>query len=303
MQPILMIVAASLAISAPVVCEQDTAQFVQALETAIDTGTRGRSPVDPDPVRMAAIDAGESAIDMLEKFLKPGVNAEARRRAIRALSTIGGNRAVGLLREHVMGKGTTFERGYFASALASTGTPEDIQILIAGLEGPQFGTNWTPIVASALALGVLRAEQAIPALEATASKSSISGAANAARQALNWIRQGQWRVQIPLESEEDLAIATVLRNGIPRTEEAERFHDPDRMKTWHRRGDNWTLEEDSFEGPPRIWLRVHISPDSTRALVSVGMVFGIRNGKGYDFLLKKIDSRWKVTGLHSTWIS
>lgn len=291
-----------LAILTPPAHGQETGDLVQALRWAVETDARGSSS-SFDPVTLAAVDAGEPAVDMLRRFLTPGIDDRVRRAAAYALSSIGGETAVAILREHYGEGGIAVERSFLASSLASTGTSQDIQFLIAALEGEHFGSQWFPIEAAALALGALRAEEAVPALEATASKSSGSAASYTAQQALSWIRQGYWDVELPSATDENLAIAAVLRNGIPRTEEATHFYDPDRMKYWHRDGDTWRLEEDSLEGAPKMWLRVHVSPDSSRALVSVGMRFGIRNGKGYDYILRKSDGRWRVTCIHSTWIS
>ncbi|HEV7787253.1 MAG TPA: hypothetical protein VGQ28_18065 [Thermoanaerobaculia bacterium] len=172
------------------------------------------------------------------------------------------------------------------------------------LKGEHFGDTWMPIVSAAFSLGVLRASESREALERTAKKTPESIASGAAEEALRWIALGQWKIEASSMAKIEPPIAAVLRNGVPRTDEAERFFDSDRHLDWIREGATWRVQEtDRQGGVPSLSFHVHVSPDGMRALVSVGVTFGSQNGVGYNYVLRKAGAEWVVQSVFFAWIS
>lgn len=297
----LVLVCTALALAFPAAA-QDLPPEVQRLRSLIEQAT---DPLDAmDDLPALAIDAGPTAIPVLREVLArdQGHRGEL---AAAGLAYIGGDTAVEVLLQHYRARKDLTTKSLLATAMASTKlTAENRAFLEECLKGEHFGTEWMPIVSSALSLGVLRASESREALERTAKKTPGSIASGAAEEALRWMAQGHWKLEIQPTVKVEPAIGAVLRNGVPRTDEAERFFDPERHLYWSHRNATWTIEETSEDGDvPSMSFRIHLSPDETRALVSVGITFGPLNGIGYDYVLRKEGNEWVVQGVFFTWIS
>lgn len=291
----------ALALAVPVAA-QDVPPEIQRLRSLIDRATDEIEPMDEIPA--IAIDAGPAAIPLLSETLARDKGHRATLAAV-GLAYIGGEAAVDALLQHYKVTKDPRMKALIATAMGSTKlTAANRAFLEDCLQGEHFGTAWMPIVSAAFSLGVLRASESREALEATVKKSSGSIAAGAAREALRWISQGNWNVDIAPTADVEPPIIAILRNGIPRTDEVERYFDSDRSFYWVRKGNTWTVEKKSDErDTPSMSFRLHLSPDGARALVSVGITFGPLNGSGYDYVLRKVDKDWVVQSVFFTWIS
>lgn len=264
---------------------------------------------DPDDNRAvlhAAIDAGSSAVPYLEELLTKG-NETERLLSVVALGYLGGDLAIAALQNEYRKKPSVEVKTYLCYALASRGNREDRAFLIGSLEGEHIGDEWPPIVSAALSLGVLRAKEATDGLRRTMRKESDTIVSDAAETALSWLRRPEKRAATPLvgwRGPEAAIVAAVLENGVPRVSEAEEFVDDERNGTWVRRQDSLSFRPGmSKRRYPSLTMEVHVSPDSQRALVSIGLVFGLKNGSGYDYVLRRVSDRWVVQGVFFTWIS
>lgn len=251
---------------------------------------------------VAAVDAGPAALPMLRFHLRSRDSKGRGLLAAAALAYIGGEEAVDLLRRRFSAPYSVEARVLLALAFASTGRPHERALLVRWLDGEHYGDEWTPIVAAALSLGVLRETDAIPALIA-AGENADSIAGNAAREAVRWMREGSWSVST---GDEDVhpAIVAVLANGVPSTDRADVFYDPERDSCWFRASNVWQLSKrDCDVDAPRLRFGLHVSPDGRRALISVGLTFGSLDGIGYDYVVSQVGNVWRVQGVMFTWIS
>lgn len=281
---------------------QDAPPGIRELQALIDKA----DPSDAmDDLPRAAIDAGPAAIPILREIVARDHGDRDELAAV-ALAYIGGETAVDLLLQRFKSTGDPHTKSLLATAMASTGlTAENRAFLEDCLKGEHYGDEWMPIVSAALSLGVLRSSDSREALERTSKKTSGSIASHAAEEALRWISQGNWKFEPPPTAKVEPPIGAVLRNGVPRTDEAERFFDPERRLYWIREQATWHVktETDSPRDVPSLSFRVHMGPDETRALVSVGITFGPLNGTGYDYVLRKEGAEWVVQSVFFTWIS
>jgi hypothetical protein len=256
---------------------------------------------DIEALAVAALDATADDRARLGGILRRGTEAQ-RNAALFALAYSGGDDAVAILERYRHPSNDAARRALLCFALASRGTPADRTTL---MRSEHIGDEWLPIVAAALSLGVLRATEATTALEQVAAFADGSTAADAARDALRWIRQGPWRVELPAStSDDDRIIAAVLRNGIPRTDEASAFYDTARGGPWVLAANVWRFRPGTRAvDVPSLVFTVHRNATGTRARVSVGVTFAPKNGSGYDYLLVRERDEWRVTGVMSTWVS
>ncbi|MFY9825257.1 MAG: HEAT repeat domain-containing protein [Thermoanaerobaculia bacterium] len=291
--------AAAMILALPAVA-QDSPPEVQKLRSLIGKATDLSDAFDEIP--RAAIDAGPAAIPMLRKILLHGKGPQGELAAF-SLAYIGGEPAVDLLRQRFQATQDRNVKTTLAMAMASTRLTADGRAFLENsLEGEQFGDQWMPIVSAALSLGVLRSTSSVEALEKASKEDSI--ASHAAREALRWMALDHWEIEASSKAKIGPLLAAVLRNGVPRTDEAERFFDRDRRLVWIRENVVWKVQEaDSGGDLPLLSFHVHTSPDGRRALVSVGTTFGPLNGTGYDYVLRKEGAEWVVQGVFFTWIS
>jgi hypothetical protein len=257
-----------------------------------------------EAVLRAALDATEDDRSRLAAVLRRGTSPQ-RAAALTALAYAGGDEAIATLQREGHPSTDTNRRALLGFALAGRGTGADRAVLTRELRGEHFGDDWPPIVAAALSLGVLRAAEATPALERVANTADGSGAAHAADEALRWIRNGPWRIELPASSsDDDRVIAAAFRNGIPRTADAPAFYEASRGGAWTLDGAVWrfhprprTAEE------PTLDFTVHRNGSGTQALLSVAVSFGPKNAAGYDYVLVRQGDEWRVRGVRFTWIS
>ena len=297
LQTILVVVCA--AASSGTVAAQQTqpGALVAAVQRAGD---------DPDAYRRvveAAIDAGSGAVTYLEGVLTKGSESE-RLLGVLALGYVGGDAAIAVLQNEYRSKPSVEVKTYLCYALASRGNHEDRAFLIRSLEGEHIGDDWPPIVSAALSLGVLREAEATDALTRTMNKDPGTSASDAAQTALSWLAQPKAQPPVGLAGPNSGIIAAVLNNGIPRSGESDELVDRQRKGTWVHRNRAWSFRPGtSNRRYPSMTMKVHVSPDSQRALVSIGLVFGLKNGSGYDYVLRRASNGWVVQGVLFTWIS
>lgn len=183
--------------------------------------------------------------------------------------------------------------------------PKDVAFLCASLKGDQIGTTWPPIEAAALSLGLLRSTECKQSLTKAASvEGSIAG--DAARHALRAIEAKPSCSATAADDEWQSAVTAVLSCDVPRSEKATAFYENQKHRIWHHSSGGWAMrpaEKSEGNSLPSIALSVVFSQNHKRALVSVGMMFGPLNGKGYDYLVAREGGKWQVKAIESTWIS
>lgn len=255
-------------------------------------------------VLRASLDATADDRSRLVAILRRGTSAQ-RAAALVALAYAGGDEAIATLQREGHPATDTNRRALLCFALAGRGTRDDRAVLTRELRGEHFGDEWPPIVAAALSLGVLRAADATAALERVANTGDGSGAAAAAGEALRWIRNGPWRIELPAAaSDDDRVIAAAFRNGIPRTADAPAFYDASRGGAWALDGAVWRFRpRPKAADEPTIDFTVHRNASGTQALLSVAISLGPKNGAGYDYLLVRQGDEWRVRGVQFTWVS
>jgi len=258
---------------------------------------------DLEAVQRAALDATADDRSRLAAILRRGTSAQ-RGAALTALAYAGGDDAIAVLQRDAHPATDTARRALLCFALAGRGTGADRAVLTRQLRGEHFGDEWPPIVAAALSLGVLRAADAAPALERVANAGD-GIAAHTAAEALRWIRKGPWRIELPASaSADDRVIAAAFRNGIPRTAGAPAFYEASRGGAWALEDAVWRFRpRPRTADEPTIQFTVHRNATETQALLSIAVIFGPRNGAGYDYVLVRQGDEWRVRGVQFTWIS
>ena len=254
-----------------------------------------------DGVPAIVLDLAAGDVPSLAELLARGTEAQ-QSAAMVALGYGGGDAAIAALRAHARPGDPV--SAMLCLALGQRGTAADRADLTRALDGEHIGDEWPPIVAAALALGVLRGREAVPALEHTAVDDG-SSASGAAREALRWIEHGDWKVDaLPATSDEDRIIAAAFRNGIPRTDETAVFNDDDRGGAWIRNGDAWRFRAGARAADgAHLGFAARLNAARTRAILSISLTFGPLNGGGYDYLLTRDAAGWRVRGVFFTWIS
>ncbi|MCC6489769.1 MAG: HEAT repeat domain-containing protein [Candidatus Hydrogenedentes bacterium] len=262
--------------------------------------------------KRSAIELGEKAVPSIAEVLHNASNDEIRRNACTALAYVGGPKSVEILKDCYSRTGDSIIMMGLCLALSSVGSPTDRQYLLETVEqylgngdsaesGPRYFDRST-----LYALGVVREQQAIPVLEELVRRQDILSFE--ASQVLRWIKRGFFAVPV-LENptERDKVILAVLRNGLENTLDAQtaHLHEVDSNRSWLRSPDGWEVAytDDNPDRMPRVRFEVFISSDGQRALCETGQTFGFLAGVGYDYVLRRDASEWKVVGMNMTWIS
>jgi len=165
--------------------------------------------------------------------------------------------------------------------IALGGSRDDIASrwwLRTALERRPTGGAWDAVAAAALSLGVLRDRDAIEDLEKLAAQegSSITGAH--AEVALRWIRGGQAVVDPrAIVTERDRIVAAVLINGLPWISDSDVLAREDGT-FWKRGNGVWTIVVRRDAWVQAVGYRVDVSPDGSRAVVSLSRVASSRAG-------------------------
>jgi len=276
--------------------------FGTARSSTSDNAAPGERPYQ---VVIATMEMQEKALPiLLQALTDPDENK--RYLAIQCLASIPGPEAASALRKRYTETKDIWIKTARCSVLAASATPDDVRFLIQSLKGKPCGDEGVPMAAAAYSLGILRAKEAEAALKTAAQTYEGSLASQAARCALNWINGPRWKTpQQTSASGADAVILSVLRFGIPRSDESEVFLDSNGKRLWKRKGDSWSHETrtDHAQALPSINFSVAFTRDSQRAVCSVGLTFGPLNGSGFDIILKKEGQDWRVVGICQTWIS
>jgi hypothetical protein len=254
-------------------------------------------------VEALCMEAGESALPVLQEALNEEKAATRRHLALWGLAIIGGEKAKALIEEADRGKYALNTQEMLCFCMGSTGTPEDVRFLITSLKKDhQVGG------AAAYALAVLRAKEAAPALRAIVHAPNQSWNYFQAATALRWIEEGPWTTSPgPGRNEKEKVIHAVMRHGLPgEVEEGRPQYEPERHVIWTLRGKTWqqSLGLPSFNpNDPTIRFDVRLAKDRERAICSVTLSHGFGSSVGYDYVLRKRGGDWVVTGVALAWMS
>jgi hypothetical protein len=244
----------------------------------------------------AAIDAGPSAIPDLAKFLETAPDEDQRSNAISAAIYIGGETAVPIVRrEYERTRNEVFRNeiaeAALAEALTTVDNAENRKELIQFLKSD----NWNTARAAALGLGLFRAKEAIPALQAV-PRDHYPPVSQAADLALQWIEHGYYAIETLPNEENRQVVSAVLRNGSPNFSEP----GPETYVTdlsggfWNYSSTGWRFNVGLPPKQTGLSIGAFIGKERTRALVSVNLICGGLCGSGYNFVLRKEGEIWKV---------
>ena len=282
---------------------------LETLQQYLDSGAEFSEEPPENFARLerAALAAGESAIPILEPALKDSRDEMQRYGIAYLLTLVGGPNAKNILKAEYDRRPATAFKTLLCFSMGSTGTKEDIDFLVQALRGDRAGHNWAPVEAAALTLGVLKPKSAIEPLTACSKVDPKSRASKAALEALDWMQNNRLVPQSETAPEREKIILTIFQSGIPRTGESREFLEPEEGLCWVFSENTWRYQPaesvPAVSGLPHISFEVSVTSDGKKSFVQVGLNFGLLNGKGYTYLLRKEDNRWKVTGILSTWIS
>ncbi len=254
-----------------------------------------------DELPRAAIDAGPPAVPAIRNILDRSTDEDRRLLALAAAVYIGGDAAVSLVRQQYTRQRDDDFNGAMAAVLASVDTPQNRRELIGMLSKNR--DDWHTVQTAAFSLGILRANDAVSALQAITQPSTSSGAAAAI--ALRWIGKGYSAVGTTPNSEEGRVIATVLRNGSPTIAETHAVLDESNGGFWKHGPSGWIFNrgevtDGTREGPT---IKALIGAEGSRALVSLEMHCGLLCGSGYQIVLRKEGGNWKMQMIQMAWIA
>ena len=255
-----------------------------------------------------AFDANEDCVSAVAAHLADS-SAMAVGAAAYALSVIGGDRAIAAVRAAVAGPAGERAR---ASLPAATRTSAGESVLAAhyfvtAMEGPQLGPGWIPRHNAVLTLGVLRARESSELLRGlTGSTRSGTFVSQAAAAALSWMDRTPCALADTAGRTIDVALTlVVVVCGVPTFQNnavsfLEQRFDGTPLRVWSNNDNSWTQRAaDSGDNRiyPRLQFRTTLSPDSTRATISLHTSEGPGNLIVYRYLLRKSGSTWRVTAI------
>lgn len=281
---------------------------VSALLSAISTDADySDSDMDISPHVKLAVELGDSAIPALARRLDTA-RGEERQRVETAIAYIGGTRAVRLLQQQVSLSPSAPTKGLLSFAVPSAPTTELSTTLISFLKGPHFGSDWFPIEQSAYSLGVMRERSAIAALRAAAQTENEPSnfASSAAKEALAWIQGSPVRIRFLVLSSDDDLLRSIVASGLPSLGRSTSWCENDSVsRTWQKTSSGWVVKGGCLVDPntPEISFSGYRSSDGRRAVVAVAFSLGPKDGAGYNYVLRRYGTHWKVVGLQPTWVS
>jgi hypothetical protein len=243
-----------------------------------------------------AIDAGPSAVPYLKQMLS-SKDPKKKINAAELLAYIGGEEAIEALQDAQEAGSREFDWA-LCSAVASRGNRSDIMFLINAMNpNHPHSQDFSPT--AIYSLGILRAKEAIPALERETKREAGDIRADAAKDVLNWIRGKPVSVRAEELSTPDRdIISAIFVNGIPRTRIFKQLKDRERNAFWIRKKNLWEFRKDhKGDGFPAISFDIHLSPDESRALVIVDVVWVPGSSTKYNFILQKTESTWKLRSI------
>jgi hypothetical protein len=243
-----------------------------------------------------AIDTGPSAIPALAKFLETATEEDHRYNAIQAAVYIGGETAVAIVRqEFERTKNDIFRNELVEAALVGALTTVDNTENRKELINFLKSDNPRTVAAAAHGLGLFRAKEAVPALQAV-PRDRYPPASQAADLALQWIKNGYFAIDTMPNEESRRVIAAVLRNGSPNFGELgpETYVMDLSGGYWNYAASGWRFNVGQAPKETGLSIGAFVGKERTRALVSVALICGGLCGSGYNFVLKKEGEVWKV---------
>jgi hypothetical protein len=273
-----------------------TKRLLQLLETP---GFQRQHNAVTELIRVA-IDAGPAAVPDLRNLLKRSTYLGERSLVVAALSFIGGSEAVSTLQKEYDG-GNLGDAEALAFALASVASKENREMLNRLLKKDPADEPQV-VEAATFSLGLLRAREAIPRLRVLARGPSNRDTTEAAKRALKWIEQGFSLVKPGPDDNRQRVLAAVLKVGVPYGN-YNYLYDRQEPAFWSNSPAGWTFSKGKPQDLSSTVDDVFISPDDSRAFVSVGTFSGPRCGAGYAYLLRKEASGWRVYRLTRLWIA
>lgn len=279
-----------------------------ALIAHVSGGVRANPFERNRTLQQAVFRADSTCVSALERAFGEVEHDRQRAQAADATALIGGRAAVdALLRLHDEARSD----GLLANvvqAMGSTGSPEDIEFLIAAVEDDR--TDWRAKEDAVLTLGLLRAREARGSLQAVASRRlGISSEAARIIPTLDW---PPCRTVLSDEiSPTDAAIRTVLSCVAPPGGDDLVYCELDRSRSWRREAGRWYGRpvagcdphgiEERDEGFGSFIYDVQVAPDERKARVEVGYVCGRRCGGGYVYTLSRDADEWIVRTIRKGW--
>jgi hypothetical protein len=247
----------------------------------------------------AAIDAGPPAIPDLRAAVANARDEDRQVLGLAAIGYIGGPAAVSVIRAEVQKNPADEFRAGLATVLATDDSPATRQELIRMLSEKRG--DFRTIQAAALALGILRAPEGLPALRSV-PRSTNRVQTQAAEIAIRWIERGYSSVAITPANDRGRAIAAVLRNGSPNLRDDDLVADEAGKGSWKFGITGWAFTQTELRDS-RVEVTAFIGAEGSRALVILESHCGPRCGSGYHFVLRKDGQQWKVQMIIAAWVS
>ncbi|MBN1568553.1 MAG: HEAT repeat domain-containing protein [Acidobacteria bacterium] len=243
-----------------------------------------------------AIDAGKDAVPYLKQMLSSKDNEKIERAAV-LLGYIGGEEAIIALKEAHKSESEVFHWA-LCKAVASRGNKEDVSFLIKALLPDASHDWWESRLTAAFSLGILRAKDSVPALIRAAKEAGESDLYGfVAEEVISWIQseQASHIVGDISQPERDIYSA-IFANGIFGIRNFIKLFDCNLHGQWIRQQNLWAFQKvDSGRREyPEISFNIHLSPDENRAFVVIDLLQQPNQGYIYNYVLRKIDSNWRV---------
>jgi hypothetical protein len=255
-----------------------------------------------------AVELGESALPALSSLLAKATSDEEHQNVGNVIAYIGGSTAVQILQMDALRSPSVISKSALALAAPSNPSKEVVALLVGYLDGPQLGDSWFPIVQSAYSLGIVRESAAVPSLLAVVDQRGAYStfASSAAQDALDWINGPDVTIKFVVSSSNDDLIRAIVASGLPTiTRRSSWCEHSTQRRGWRKTQRDWIVDAGcalDFD-KAQIYLEAYRSSDGMRAVVAVGFHLSPKDGKGYNYILRRYGDQWKVIGLRPTWVS
>ena len=250
-----------------------------------------------DHIQPMCLDAGADAVPLLAQLLDSD-NGPHVAMATVGLAYIGGKNAVSALRKKFERTKSEFVRHWLCFSIGSTGSPDDIEFLMTSLLDKNSGAD--TIKNASLSLGVLRAKEALDLLKRIADKSPTTLSSICASAAIEWIIQGEYKINISPETEQDKVLVAILKNGIVLRKGTNHLYQRDTGRRLYYGVQGWEIQKDpnrSVTFPQMSRFTVHFSPDNKSALCWISISYGVMECIFLEYVLSKSNcERWEVIG-------
>jgi len=268
-----------------------------------------------NPAIKIIFDTGESSIPMLKKALNDKTNIIRRHFAALGFTLIGGEKSKKILQNAYEQTNDKTINTYLCYTMASTGSDEDIEYLVENVKSSSGGGQGAATLAALLSLRVLKPAEILSMVSSYVKSENSTIFLEDAEMAATLLGiSGAKTPQAEYAQGRDQIVLTLFRYGIPRVNESKTFIETSSKRIWMYSDGSWLFSTDqmrqsdtnesylSYE-PPSIHFDVHVTPDKSKALATVGLIFGPKNGVGYSYILRSSSPGWKVVGLMLNWIS